>query len=125
MASWAPASTDGMYSRGMRPPVTLLSNSYSAPSVVASGSSLMITLANWPDPPVCFLWMKVYLSTVLRIVSREGNCGLADVGLDLELPAHAVHQDVQVQLAHAGDDRLTGLLVLLAPERRVLFGELL
>ena len=26
IASWQPASTEGMYSRGMRPPVTLFSN---------------------------------------------------------------------------------------------------
>ena len=70
MASWAPASTDGMYSRGMRPPVTLLTNSYSAPSAVSSGSSLMITLAYWPEPPVCFLWVYSYFSTLRRIVSR-------------------------------------------------------
>ncbi len=70
MASWAPASTDGMYSRGTRPPLTLFSNSYSAPSPVASGSSLMITRANWPEPPVCFLCVYSYLSTVLVMVSR-------------------------------------------------------
>src|SRR4051812_6629269 len=50
---------------------------------------------------------------------------LADVRLDLELPLHAVDQDVEVELAHALDDGLAGLLVLLGAERRVLFGELL
>src|SRR6476661_7352776 len=54
-----------------------------------------------------------------------GHLGLAAVGLDLELAAHAVHQDVQVELAHAGDDRLAGLLVQADLERRVLLGELL
>src|SRR4051812_12378127 len=50
---------------------------------------------------------------------------LADVRLDLELPLHAVDEDVEVELAHALDDGLAGLLVLLGAERRVLFGQLL
>src|SRR6266571_247079 len=54
-----------------------------------------------------------------------GDLRLADVRLDVELAAHPVHQDVQVQLAHAGDDRLTGLLVVADAEGRVLFGEAL
>src|SRR5919112_271561 len=54
-----------------------------------------------------------------------GHLRLADVGLDVELAAHAVDQDLQVELAHAGDDGLTGLLVEADLERRVLLGELL
>src|SRR4051795_4394187 len=54
-----------------------------------------------------------------------GDLGLAHVRLDAELTPHAVDQDLQVQLAHAGDDRLTGLLVQADLERRVLLGELL
>ncbi|KEP72709.1 hypothetical protein HR12_41035, partial [Microbacterium sp. SUBG005] len=53
------------------------------------------------------------------------HLGLSDVGLDLELALHAVDEDVEVELAHALDDRLTGLGVLLDAERRVFFGELL
>src|SRR5262245_53119549 len=40
-----------------------------------------------------------------------GYLRLADVGLDLELALHAIDDDFEVQLAHAGDDRLAGLLV--------------
>jgi hypothetical protein len=54
-----------------------------------------------------------------------GHLRLADVGLDLELALHAVDEDVEVQLAHALDDRLAGLGVELGAEGRVLFGELL
>src|SRR3954452_4234858 len=54
-----------------------------------------------------------------------GNLGLAHVGLDLELTPHAVDEDLQVELAHAGDDGLTGLLVELDLEGRVLLGQLL
>src|SRR5699024_8944477 len=35
-----------------------------------------------------------------------GDLRLADVRLDLELTLHPVDEDVQVQLTHAGDDRL-------------------
>ena len=40
-----------------------------------------------------------------------GDLGLADVGLDVVLAAHAVDQHLEVQLAHAGDLGLAGLLV--------------
>ncbi|GMA88024.1 hypothetical protein GCM10025868_32740 [Angustibacter aerolatus] len=52
-----------------------------------------------------------------------GDLGLADVRLDLELAPHAVDEDVEVELAHALDDGLAGLLVLLHLEGRVLLGE--
>ncbi len=55
----------------------------------------------------------------------EGDLRLADVGLDLELALHAVDEDLEVQLAHAGDDRLAGLRVGAHPERRILFLQLL
>src|SRR6476661_1381776 len=54
-----------------------------------------------------------------------GHLRLADVGLDLELALHAVHEDVEVQLSHAGDDRLAGVLVVVDLEGRVLGRELL
>src|SRR4051812_31391050 len=54
-----------------------------------------------------------------------GHLRLADVGLDVELAAHAVDEDLQVELAHAGDDRLAGLLVEADLEGRVLLGQLL
>ena len=48
---------------------------------------------------------------------------LADVGLDLELALHPVDQHLEVQLAHAADDGLAGLLVRADVEGRVLLGE--
>ena len=54
-----------------------------------------------------------------------GDLRLADVGLDLELALHAVDDDLQVQLAHAGDDGLAGLLVGADAERRVFLREAL
>jgi hypothetical protein len=53
-----------------------------------------------------------------------GDLGLADVGLDRELALQAVHDDLEVQLAHAGDLGLPGLLVGLDLEGRVLLHQL-
>ena len=52
-----------------------------------------------------------------------GDLRLADVGLDVELALHAVHEDLEVQLAHAGDLGLAGLLVAGDAEGRVLLGQ--
>src|SRR3546814_1817591 len=49
-----------------------------------------------------------------------GDLRGADVGVDLELAAHAVDDDVEVQLAHALDHRLAALGVGRDAERRVL-----
>src|SRR5690606_16333243 len=48
-----------------------------------------------------------------------GDLRLAYVRLDLELALHAIDDDLEVQLAHAGDDRLPRFLVRADAERRV------
>ena len=40
-----------------------------------------------------------------------GDLRAADVRVDVELAHQAVDDDLEVQLAHAGDERLPGLLV--------------
>src|SRR3546814_18300604 len=40
-----------------------------------------------------------------------GHLRLADIGLDVELALHAVNQDFQMQLTHAGDDGLPGFQI--------------
>ena len=52
-----------------------------------------------------------------------GDLGLADVGVDLELAQHPVDEHLEVQLAHAADDGLAGLLVGVHLEGGVLLGE--
>src|SRR5258708_5930126 len=47
----------------------------------------------------------------------------ADVGVDLVLPEHPIDEHFEVQLAHAGDLGLSGLLVGAHLEGGVLFGE--
>ena len=53
------------------------------------------------------------------------NLGLADLAVHFEFAEHAVNDDLQVKLAHAGDDALASLLVGVDPESRILFSQLL
>ena len=53
-----------------------------------------------------------------------GHLRCAYVGLHLELAEQTVHDDLQVQLAHTGDDGLTRLLVRVGTEGGVLLGQL-
>ena len=53
-----------------------------------------------------------------------GDLRLAHVAVNVELALQAVDDDLEVQLAHAGDDGLTGLLIRVNLEGRVFLGEL-
>ena len=76
----------------------------------------------WPLPPVWRTWRPL---PSRRAADRlaVGDLRLADVGGDLELAHHAVDEHVEVQLAHAGDERLARLRVGLDAEGRVLLGQ--
>jgi len=50
-----------------------------------------------------------------------GYLWLADADADMELPAQPLHQHVEVQFAHPGDDPLTGVLVGPHPKCGILF----
>src|SRR5918994_4137058 len=52
-----------------------------------------------------------------------GHLGLADVGLDAELALHPFDEHLEVQLTHAGDDGLAGVVVGADLEGRVLLGK--
>src|SRR5205814_1694911 len=52
-----------------------------------------------------------------------GDLRPADVRVDVELALQPVDDDLEVQLAHTGDQRLARLLVRGDAERRVLLGE--
>ncbi len=43
----------------------------------------------------------------------------ANVGLDAKLALHPVDNDLQMQLTHAGDNRLAGLFIGMQTERRI------
>ena len=73
------------------------------------------TCAYWPRPPDC-LTCLYSLSTGTVIVSRYATCGA-------ELALQAVDDDLEVELAHAGDDRLGSLLVEADDEGRVFHRE--
>ncbi len=50
---------------------------------------------------------------------------LAHVGADIEFAQQAIDDDFQMQLAHAGDNRLAGFFVGANFKRRIFRGELL
>jgi hypothetical protein len=83
MASWMPWSTDGMYSRGMRPPVTLVDE-----LVAAAG---FLGLQRDHDLGVLARTTGLLLVRVVDLLDGAaqglavGDLRLADVGLDLEL----------------------------------------
>ncbi len=54
-----------------------------------------------------------------------GDLRLADICFDVELALHTVDEDIQVELAHTGNNGLTGFLVSVDAEGRVLLDETL
>ena len=54
-----------------------------------------------------------------------GNLRLADICLNVKLALHAVDEDFEMELAHAGHDRLTGIFIGMNAECRVFFCEAL
>ena len=111
-----------MNSPGMVPPLILLTNSKPSPG---AGSRLMTTWPNWPRPPVWRTKRATTFSTPLADRLAVGDLRLADVGVDFELAQHAVDDHLEVELAHAVDQRLAGFLVGFDPEGRVLLAEAL
>ena len=83
----------------------------------------MTTSPYWPEPPVCRTKLPWTFSTGSRRGLAVGDLRPADVRVDLELAHQAVDDDLEVQLAHPGDERLPGLLVGRDAEGRVLLGE--
>ena len=84
----------------------------------SSGSNVIHTSANWPEPPVCFLW--TYCSSIFL---REGlavrHLRLAHDAFDAEFRAHAIERHFEVQLAHAAQDRLARFAIRFQVQRRI------
>ena len=83
------------------------------------------------DADMAVLALTAGLTGVLGILLHRlldglliGDLGSADIGLHLELTEQTVHDDLQVQLAHAGDDGLTGLLIGVGLKGGVLLSQL-
>ena len=114
-----PSSTAGMYSRGIRPALDLVDE------LVAAARTGRLEV----DDDVAVLAATARLTDVLAFDLRDrafdrlpvGDLGPADVGLDLELAQQPIDQDLEVELAHPGDDGLAGLLVGPDQEGGVLF----
>ncbi len=112
----------GMYSFGIVPPTTLFSTVTPLPR--SSGRTLTIDVAVLAAATGL---LDELAFAVRRLGDRFaiGDLRLAGVRLHLELAQHAVADDFQVQLAHAGDDRLAGFFVGEDAERRIFFREAL
>ena len=108
-----------MYSLGILPPTIRSRNSYPSPG--SDGSRLMTAWPYWPRPPVWRTNLPLIFSTACADRLAVGDLWTADVGVDRELAHQAVDDDLEVELAHAGDEGLAGLLVRADAERRVLF----
>ena len=71
--------------------------------------------------------LALVLGLVVDLLAHRllvGHLGSAHVGLHLELAEQTVHDDLQVQLAHAGDDGLTRFLVGIGAEGGILLSKL-
>lgn len=64
--------------------------------------------------------LAVHIADCLADGLAVGDLGLAHIGGHIEFALHAVDDDFQMQLAHAGNDGLARLLVTADPEGRVL-----
>ncbi len=83
------------------------------------------------DLDVTVLTLTTALAGILGILIDSLGDGLlvgdlrrADIRLDLELAEQTVDDDLQMELAHTGDDGLTGLFVRVGLERRVFLSQL-
>ena len=88
------------------------------------GVILMTTWPYWPRPPVWRTKRASALRTGLGDALAVGHLRPADVGVHFELAQQAVDDDLQMELAHAGDDGLARLLVGAHAEGRVFVGQL-
>ena len=97
-----------MNSFGIEPPTTSFSNTKPEPG--GSGSKSIDTSANWPEPPVCFLWVYL-IETGLRQRFAIGHLRRADIGVHFISAAQDIDFDFEMQFAHALEDRLAGFLI--------------
>ncbi len=83
----------------------------------------ILTWPYWPRPPV---WRMNLPSASARLADGLAirHLRLADVGLHAELAHHAVHDDLQVQLAHAADDGLAAVGIGVDLEGRIFLRQL-
>ena len=86
--------------------------------------SWIFTWPYWPRPPGLADELALAVGAA-RERFLVGDLRLADGRLDVELALQAVDDDLEVQLAHAGDDHLAGLLVGVHAEGRVFRHQLL
>ena len=111
-----------MYSLGIRPPVTLFSKTNGSGASAGSGlqhADDVGVLARAAGLLLVLVVERRRLGRRLAVADLRG----ADGAVDLVLAADPLDVDLQVQLAHARDDRLARLLVDVDAEGRVLAHE--
>ncbi len=116
-----PSSTAGMYSFGIRPPVMPLTNSIAGAGLLRFQADDHLGVLTGTTGLLLVDVVDLLHRTTKRLA--VGHLRLTDIGLDPEFALHPVDHHLEVQLAHAGDDRLAGLLVGMHPEGRILFGQ--
>src|SRR3954453_21601126 len=80
-----------------------------------AGSDVDLDLAGLARPPR-LLFGRISQFHRLPEILAIGDLRGADVGLDLEFALHAIDEDLEVELAHPLDDRLTRLMIAGDPE---------
>ena len=109
-----PFSTAGMYSFGIAPPTDLVLELEALAAFLRRRSRARRGRTGRCRPTGARTCLPSHgLADRLAV----GDLRLADVRLDVEFALHAVDDDLKVQLAHAGDDRLARLLVGTHAER--------
>src|SRR6202051_379904 len=75
------------------------------------------------SPATRLLFENLLAGRGLRNRFAIGDPRLADIGFDAKLALHAIDDNLEVQFAHAGDDRLAGFLIGRNNKRRILLRE--
>ena len=113
-----PFFTAGMYSFGIAPPTILFSIVTPFPAFARLDFHYHMTVLT---AAAGLLDQLPFARGVFGNRLAISDLRFARIRIDLELPQHAVPDNLQMQLAHPGDNRLPGVFVGEDPESRIFF----